>query len=148
MDNENFNKYLEERYNSQVKWYDEKSKSNQKIYKFLQWTIIIFAAITPILVLQREYYINIIAAVLAVIVAISAGSQKAFNYQENWINYRTTCEVLKKEYFFYTNKVQGYENAANPEGLFVERVESIISKENVYWIATYKKKPEGENKTE
>jgi len=148
MDKENFNKYLEERYNNQVKWYDEKSKLNQKIYKFLQLIIIIFAAITPILVLQREYYINIIAAVLAIIVAISAGSQKAFNYQENWINYRTTCEVLKKEYFFYTNKVQGYENAANPEGLFIERVESIISKENVYWIATYKKKPEGENKTE
>ena len=148
MDKENFNKYLEERYNNQVKWYDEKSKLNQKIYKFLQLIIIIFAGITPILVLQREYYINIIAAVLAIIVAISVGSQKAFNYQENWINYRTTCEVLKKEYFFYTNKVQGYENAANPEGLFIERVESIISKENVYWIATYKKKPEGENKTE
>ena len=148
MDKENFNKYLEERYNNQVKWYDEKSKLNQKIYKILQWIIIIFAAITPILILQREYFINIIAAVLAIIVAISAGSQKAFNYQENWINYRTTCEVLKKEYFFYTNKVQGYENAANPEGLFVERVESIISKENVYWIAAYKKKPEGENKTE
>jgi len=113
----------------------------------LQWIIIIFTAITPILVLQREYYINIIAAVLAIIVAISAGSQKAFNYQENWLSYRTTCEILKKEYFFYTNKVQGYENAANPEGLFIERVESIISKENVYWIATYKKKPEGENKT-
>ena len=148
MDKENFNKYLEERYNNQVKWYDEKSKSNQKIYKFLQWIIIIFAAITPILILQREYYINIIAAVLAIIVAISASSQKAFNYQENWINYGTTCAVLKKEYFFYTNKVQEYENAANPEGLFVERVEPIISKENVYWIATYKKKPEGENKTE
>ena len=148
MEKENFNKYLEERYNNQVKWYDEKSKSNQKIYKFLQLIIIIFAAITPILVLQREYYINIIAAVLAITVAISAGSQKAFNYQENWINYRTTCETLRKEYFFYTNKVQGYENAANPEGLFIERVESIISKENVYWTATYKKKPEGENKTE
>src|SRR3990172_7949308 len=93
MDKENFNKYLEERYNNQVKWYDEKSKSNQKIYKLLQWIIIIFTAITPILVLQREYYINIIAAVLAIIVAISAGSQKAFNYQENWINYRTTCKV-------------------------------------------------------
>ena len=148
MDKENFNKYLEERYNNQVKWYDEKSKLNQKIYKFLQWIIIILTAITPILILQREYYINIIAAVLAIIVAISAGSQKAFNYQENWINYRTTCEVLKKEYFFYTNKVQGYENAVNPEGLFIERVESIISKENVYWTAPYKKKPEGENKTE
>ena len=147
MDKENFNKYLEERYNNQVKWYDEKSKLNQKIYKFMQLIIIIFAAITPILVLQREYYINIIAAVLAIIVAISAGSQKAFNYQENWISYRTTCETLKREYFFYTNKVQGYENAANPEGLFIERVESIISKENVCWIATYKKKPEGENKT-
>jgi len=148
MDKENFNKYLEERYNNQVKWYDEKSKLNQKIYKLLQLIIIILTAITPILILQREYYINIIAAVLAIIVAISAGSQKAFNYQENWINYRTTCEVLKKEYFFYTNKVQGYENAVNPEGLFIERVESIISKENVYWTATYKKKPEGENKTE
>jgi len=147
MDKENLNKYLDERYSSQVKWYDEKSKLNQKIYKLLQWIIIIFTAITPILVLQREYYINIIAAALAIIVAISAGSQKAFNYQENWISYRTTCEILKKEYFFYTNKVQGYENSANPEGLFIERVESIISKENVYWTATYKKKPEDENKT-
>ena len=51
MDKENFNKYLEERYNNQVKWYDEKSKLNQKIYKFLQWIIIILTAITPILIL-------------------------------------------------------------------------------------------------
>lgn len=146
MEKESFIKYIDERYNNQVKWYDEKSRSNQRIYKFLQWIIIIFTSITPILILQHEYYLHVIAAILAITVAISAGAQKAFNFQENWINYRSTCEILKKEYFFYINKVQGYENITNPEGLFLERVESIISKENVYWIATYNKKPEEETK--
>lgn len=140
MSKENFEKYLKERYEDQVNWYDKKSMINQKIYRSLQWIIIVLAAIDPVLILSKEYYLNIIAAVFAITIAIAAAAQKTFKYQENWINYRTTCEMLKKEKFFYNSKIQGYESVRDPESYFVERVEEMISRENTYWVSTYKKR--------
>ena len=34
--------------------------------------------------------------VTSVLVAIITASLKTFKFQENWINYRTTCETLEK----------------------------------------------------
>lgn len=43
-----FENYLEERYYPQIKWYDTKAIPNQKIYKIIQWIVIILAAVTPV----------------------------------------------------------------------------------------------------
>ena len=45
-----FKSYIEDRYQDQVKWYDRKAGVNQAIYNRMQWTIIILAAVTPVLV--------------------------------------------------------------------------------------------------
>ncbi len=45
-----FDSYLQERYEPQVKWYDEKAAWNQRVYTFFQWSVIALAAITPVLV--------------------------------------------------------------------------------------------------
>ena len=50
METEDFQKYLKERYEDQINWYDKKSMLNQKLYRYLQGFVIILAAITPVLV--------------------------------------------------------------------------------------------------
>jgi hypothetical protein len=50
METEDFQKYLKERYEDQIKWYDKKSAWNQKLYRYFQCSVIILAAITPVLV--------------------------------------------------------------------------------------------------
>jgi len=74
-----------------------------------------------------------------VLVAISTAALKTFKYQENWISYRTTCETLRKEFHYYEAGIHDYEDAEDRESLFVDRVESLISRENTLWVITHEK---------
>jgi len=76
--------------------------------------------------------------VTSVIVAILASTLKTFNYQEHWMNYRTTCETLKKEYHFFEANVGDYADTNDKQALFVERVEALISRENTFWVESCK----------
>ena len=142
METEDFQKYLEERYKYQIDWYDRKAAWNQKLYRYFQWSIIILAAITPVLVAIECESTRWLAVIIAALVAIGTSILKTFKYQENWINYRTTCETLRKEIHFYSAGVGGYRDSDDREALFVERVESLISRENTMWLATQRPKQE------
>ena len=76
----------------------------------------------------------------SVLVAILATSLKTFKFEENWINYRTTCETLKKEVHFYYARIGEYEDSEDKEALFVKRVEALISRENTLWLTTVEEK--------
>ena len=133
MDKEKFKEYLSNRYEDQIKWYDEKSTSNQSKYRFFQWGVIILSSLTPVLILFSGEN-KLIPIVVAIFVAIFTAVLKTFKYQENWVEYRTTCETLRKEKHFYDANLYEYDSAENKESLFVERVENLISRENTRWI--------------
>jgi len=146
MNTEDFKKYLKERYEDQINWYDKKSIWNQKKYLRFQWTVIVLSVITPVLVAIVPEATRWPAVVISALVAIGTTSLKTFKYQENWINYRTTCETLRKEIYFYTAGVGEYRDIDERESLFVERVESLTSRENTMWLTTHRPK-EGEGKS-
>ena len=140
--------YVESRYSVQVQWYEDKSRSNQRWYTRLQWGLIILSALTPVLIavdfrVSGYPFLKWIPVITAVIVTVLASAQKTFKFQENWINYRTTCETLKKEIHLYRASVGEYLEAKDKEALFVERIENLISREHTYWFTTASKK-EGE----
>ena len=149
MNKEDFQKYLKDRYEEQISWYDKKSIWNQKMYRRFQWVVIVLSAITPVLVaivaINPEAYetswlltkTSWLAVGISALVAIGITSLKTFKYQENWINYRTTCETLRKEIHFYKASVNEYKDTDDPEALFVERVEALISRENTMWLTTH-----------
>ena len=139
MNKEEFDKYLKTRYKDQIAWYDKKAIWSHKAYRSFQWTAIILSALTPILIIVGEGWIRWLAVGIAALVAISTTALKTFKYQENWISYRTTCETLRKEIHFYEAGIQGYDTAEDKEALFVERVESLISRENTLWVITHEK---------
>jgi len=136
---EDFDKYLTERYQNQINWYDRRALVNQRLYKSFQWIVIVCAAISPILIFASGQIMLWIGVTNAIIVAVLAAGLKAFKFQENWINYRTTCELLKKEYVYYCSKTKDYKNIEDPESQFIEKVEELISREHTYWISAYKK---------
>ena len=140
METEDFQKYLKERYEDQINWYDKKSASNQKLYRYFQWSVIIMAAITPVLVAMGSEATRWPTVIIAALVAIGTTMLKTFKYQENWINYRTTCETLRKEIHFYRAGSGDYRDSEDREALFVERVESLISRENTMWLTTQQPK--------
>lgn len=149
MDKAAFDQYLKERYFDQIDWYDRKSLWNQKWYTRLQWCMIILAALTPALVAIDASALDLafvkwIAVVTSFSVAVLAAALKTFKFQENWMNYRTTCETLRKEIHLYRGGVGEYSNTKDREALFVERVESLISRENTLWLTTFEGRKEKE----
>jgi len=138
MDSESFERYLSDRYKKEIAWYDEKANCNRTLYHAFQWTLIILSAVTPILVVVGGQWQRWTAVVVSALVAIGTSALKTFQYHELWINYRTTCETLRKEIHYYQSRTSPYTNTADPEGLFVDRVEALISRENTLWLSTTK----------
>jgi hypothetical protein len=70
--------------------------------------------------------------ILGAAVVIIASFVSLNQYQENWIQYRATCETLRHEKYLFLTHTEPY-NSDNPFPLFVQRIESLISKENTAW---------------
>jgi hypothetical protein len=147
MDTDEFQKYLDNRYYKELKWYDKESLFNKSIHTRLQWSIIVLSSLTPVFIiidyaLNDNLYFTLISVISAIAVAIIASAMRTFKYYDNWISYRTTCETLKKEIYLYEAGIDEYAGSEDKESLFVKRVESLISRENTLWVTTFKKPDE------
>jgi hypothetical protein len=69
------------------------------------------------------------------LIVVIEGVQQLMQYQQNWINYRATCERLKHEKFLYLSRAGPYADALEPDVLLAERVESLVSQEHAAWAA-------------
>ncbi|HIE00043.1 MAG TPA: DUF4231 domain-containing protein [Thiotrichaceae bacterium] len=136
--------YLKVRVDDQISWYDKKSQSNQKWYKWLRVIEIVAATSIPFVAGYMEegiVWAKVIVGVLGLIVAIITAVVGLYNFQEHWVEYRTTCESLKHEKYLFLTTTEPY-NIDDPFTLFVKRIESLISTENTKWsqhVRTQKK---------
>lgn len=131
----NIQEYITNRLDPQIAWYDKKSLLCQKRYKLIQIVEIILAAIIPLLSgYCNTFLISIIVGIFGIIITILESLTKIFNYHENWIQYRTTCELLKYQKYVFLTKSSPY-NTTNEtvENMFVKNIEQIISSENNQW---------------
>ena len=71
--------------------------------------------------------------VTSVAVVILAGILNLFSFQEHWLNYRVTCEKLRREARLLQARGDVYTSAPDPQRIFAERDESIIANENASW---------------
>jgi hypothetical protein len=146
MDKDAFEKYLEERYYDQMKYYSGASKLNQRKYRQYQWMLIILSALTPVFAAlvgrskmeiwchPVDSYLQLLVIIISAIVAILTTGLKTFNYHELWVTYRLTNEKLKPEIYYYNFDVGPYGAAGvDKESLFVTRVETILDTEHSQW---------------
>lgn len=126
--------YIEQRVVDQINWYDSKSQKSQKWFKLIRALEIISAISIPLFAGfgQGTTWSIILIGILGAIVAILASLLSLNQFQENWIEYRTTCESLKHEKYLFLTRTEPYDKE-EPFGLFVQRIESLISKENSAW---------------
>lgn len=128
--------YIETRVDPQIKWYSSKSKHCQKMYKRFQVTEIVLASFIPLLSAYSEkcWIIAFVVGVFGAIIAIIESVTKLYKYHENWIQYRTTCELLKyQKHLFLTNSYPYNDSDETKENIFVKNIENIISSENNQW---------------
>ena len=137
----NEEKYLEERLNDRLEWYDKKSARNKNWFHFLRLVEIVSAALIPFLsgMSDKIAYPQWLIGGLGVFIAVAAASISLFKFQENWVAYRTIAEQLKHEEFTYRANAKPYD-AEDKFALLVVRVESLISKEHSKWSETIKRR--------
>lgn len=140
-----FNSYLKNRYEDQINWYSNSASKNKRFYTFFQWSVIILSASLPVLIASVPHSWQWLTVIISILLAIGIASLKTFKFQENWINYRTISETLKKEKHYYDAELDDYADTSDKEALFVDRVETLISRENTLWVTTHMQK-EDENK--
>lgn len=136
-----------ERLEAQIDWYDRKSASNQRSYKLGRLFVLLAAASIPLLALNE---CTNVVAVLGALIAAAEGAQHLYQWQHNWITYRSTCEALRHEKYCYIERADPYdiEDDRQARKLLVERVESLISTEHSKWIASQDKAAESAPKAD
>lgn len=140
--------YIQKRVDNQIDWYDKKSRQNQWWYKRLRIFEICAAASIPFLVGyigSEDSGFRIAVGVLGLLIAVVTAILGLYQFQENWVEYRTTCESLKHEKFLFQTGAEPY-HEEDPFRLFVQRIESLISKENTAW-SQYAKSSTASSKT-
>lgn len=130
--------YIKQRLDDQIAWYDRKSVSSQRWFKRLRITEFIAAATIPFLAAYLAPELpatKVVIGVLGVVIAVITATLGLYQFQEHWIEYRTTCESLKKEKYLFLTSSEPYDDAdeAARLQLLVQRVETLISKENTNW---------------
>ena len=137
--------YLKERLQDQIDWYDRKSIKNQKWFKRLQVAAILASATIPFLsgyITGTTLLLKVSVGLLGLVVTAITAVLGLYKFQENWFEFRTTCESLKHEKYLFLTEAEPYDQD-DPFRLLVERVESLISKENTAWNRYMKKEKKG-----
>lgn len=130
-----------DRLEDQISWYDQKSNSNQKIFKRIKMTEIFSAAFIPFIAASHFPYASSITSGLGVLITVLEGALHLNQYQQNWIAYRSTCESLKHEKYVYLGKAQPYAGIPDPHALLAERIESLVSQEHAKWASVQQQDP-------
>lgn len=122
-----------QRLEEQIDWYDQRSMSNQRAFKWVKGIEIATAALIPFSAGAGAP--AVVTGGLGILVVILEGLQQLNQFQHNWITYRSTCEALKHEKYLYLAKAGPYATVEDAHALLAERVESLISQEHAKWVA-------------
>jgi Protein of unknown function (DUF4231) len=142
MDDAEFETYYKNRYESELHWYERRSAQHKRGYVILRMTTLVLSASIPA-ALNILTDSKAAATILAAGLIVCEGTLSLFQLHENWINYRSTAETLKKEAEFFRARIGDYATAEDARKLFVERIEATVSREHTFWRATAKKAAPG-----
>lgn len=142
MTEESFQKYLQDRFYDQVTWFDKKAVRYKKCYQRLTFSSIVLSAASPplIAIFQETRVVPLVSTAL---VTVISGVLAAFSFQELWLKYRAMVSALRREKYYFDACIKEYLDATSDEQrrqVFAERVEDVLSDENLKWLTSKEKK--------
>ncbi len=140
MDDAAFNKYLKERYQDQITWYDNKAEINRKFARFFQNCLILSSALTPVILVSHfvdhSRWLAGFALASAILNLVFAGIVRSYQFEDHWHRYRAVCEDMRAEIHLYEASAHEYRDAHDKRAMFVQRIEEMISRERKEWHKT------------
>lgn len=141
-------KYINDRLDDQIKYYDLKSIEYKKKHENISLATIIISALIALVpafidILHNcKGIITFLSALLAATITVLQAIDKLKKYNDLFYQFRMTCEKLKQEkelYLYQSGEYKRTDEMTN-EQLFVERCESIMATENGTWAQLNEKK--------
>lgn len=118
------------RLEDQLGWYGRKSRAAQRAFKRLKVVEIVVAAAVP--VVAGVSGPALLTAALGATVVVLESMQHLFQWQTNWVLYRSTAEALKHERFLFLSAAGPYAGA-DKFRVLAERLEGLVSQEHAKW---------------
>ncbi|MGY1670291.1 DUF4231 domain-containing protein [Geodermatophilus sp. SYSU D00710] len=119
-----------DRLQDQLAWYDRKSQAAQHAYKQTKIVQLLLAAGVPVAVASAAP--GLVTALLGALVVVLEGVQQLYQWQTNWVLYRSTHESLRHEQFLFLAGAGPYSGLERHQVL-AERVEGLVSQEHAKW---------------
>jgi hypothetical protein len=154
--------FVSSRWLDQLRWMDKRSITMQRQYYALRVTTIMGGVIAPALISFNRGWSHLTAAVVSLIVGISAAVEEFFHFGDRWRHYRQTAESLRAEGWKFLELADSYvdwfkkNQPKPPKGtdpppptsprevfpLFVERVEKLIGREVSVFLSKIAEDPD------
>jgi hypothetical protein len=119
-----------QRLEDQLRWYDRKSQAAQHAFKRVKVLQLVLAAGVPVAVASAAP--GVLTAVLGGSVVVLEGVQQLYQWQTNWVLYRSTHEALTHEKYLFTAQAGPY-SGPERERVLAERIEGLVSQEHAKW---------------
>lgn len=117
------------RWEEQLGWYDRRRVTAQRWYKRWKLVELVVAAALPVVAgLHGPVWVTGSLGGLVVLEAM----QHLYQFQANWITYRSTAEALKHERYLYLAQAGPYAGAER-DRVLAGRLEGLISQEHATW---------------
>jgi hypothetical protein len=118
------------RLEDQLGWYDRKSQAAQQAFKRVKVAQLVLAAGVPVAVASAAP--GLVTATLGGLVVVLEGVQQLYQWQTNWVLYRSTHESLVHEKYLYLAGAGPY-SGVEPRRVLAERIDGLVSQEHAKW---------------
>ncbi len=132
------NKYISDRLDPQIDWYDKKSIRYKNYFFTGNILIIIISALIPFLTSFDFDGNKHLVGFMGVLITIFSGALSIFGFYEKWLLYRSTSEKLKSEKHILDLISEKLSDDEKVE--YVKKLEQIIITENKNWLEDNKNK--------
>jgi hypothetical protein len=119
-----------DRLEDQLSWYDARSLKAQRAYKRVKIGQLVLGAGVPITALTSTS--PVVTATIGALVVVLEGLQQLYQWQTNWVVYRSTAEALKHEKYLFLAHAGPYAGR-DAQRVLAERIEGLVSQEHAKW---------------
>jgi hypothetical protein len=124
------------RLEDQLRWYDTKSVAAQRAYRFAKVVQLVVGAAVPVVALAEVP--DTLTAILGATVVVIEGVQQLYQWQTNWVLYRSTAEALKHERYLFLAQAGPY-LSNDRDKVLAERIEGLVSQEHAKWTEAHQR---------
>ncbi len=143
MTDDEYQKYLKDRYETLLAFYDTRAQQNKLGYRVCSVFIIgMSGVLAPLIGSGALLKHPMLGAFMSASVVVATAITAHYQFNENWLGYRRTWDALKREPYLHDARVGDYGSVSDSNILFVQRVEAIASDEGADWYGRHVRQKE------